>query len=595
MAIVINFAGASLRKPGAYSRTRVAQGGAAQAQLGVVALIGEANEGSPFASESGLSAVTFSPEQFSAMQDKFGSGPLVDAARLALAPSNDTQIAGGAQQIVLLKTNQSVKASLALASSYGTITAKKAGTPGNALSVDIANSSGQRVITIADAISGDSEISAPLGGTTAFTIQATGGTISAATMTITATTLTTAITGSGASNLSLELKQFATLKQLVDYIALQPGYTCTLGSSLQGSQPVSVLDRVSAANIFTAPYALKRDAYDIAQFFAASALVTFTQTSFIGIPSVLSKTFLSGGALGSTSNANIQACFDALLKMRVNFVVPLFSRDASAGDIAGGLTDAASAYTIASVHSMTRTHCAQASTVKGRKERQAWVGHKGAFSASKTAAADLGSARVALCIQDVDMTNSAGDLVTAQPHMLAVASAGMKAAAVVGLPNTFKLVNINGFTHADFDPETQADDAIEAGITFVESAPGGGIRFVLDNSTYGQVKDAWIYARPSVLYAADTAAFAIRLNTETFVGQRNSDVSPETIKNLLISVLDGLRSSGIIVPDANTGGKGFKDLTVSFEGSIIRTSVTLALVEGFEFVLNDIQVARAVA
>jgi hypothetical protein len=129
----------------------------------------------------------------------------------------------------------------------------------------------------------------------------------------------------------------------------------------------------------------------------------------------------------------------------------------------------------------------------------------------------------------------------------------------------------------------------------LEKAPGGGFRFVLDNSTYGQVADAWIYNRPSVIYAADVAAYAIRLNTETFVGRRNSDVTTESIKNLLVSVMDGLRSSGIIVPDANTGGKGFKDLVVRLNGSVVNVSVTLVLVEGIEFILSDITVQRAVA
>jgi len=205
--------------------------------------------------------------------------------------------------------------------------------------------------------------------------------------------------------------------------------------------------------------------------------------------------------------------------------------------------------------------------------------------------------RLQLVFQEVNVLSADGSTKWKQPHALAVISAAMKAAAPVGLPNTFNAPNVLGFRSPfnDFDPEVQADDAIDANLCFLEKAPGGGFRFVLDNSTYAQQKDAWFNSRPSVIYASDTAALSIRLNTETFIGLRNSDVSVETIKNFLTTVLDNLRASGIVVPDAASGGRGYKDLTVSIEGSIIRVSVTLVLVEGFEFVLNDIAVQRASA
>lgn len=594
MAIVINYAGASLVKPGAYSRVIVAASGAAQAQLGIVALIGESSSGTPFSAETGVSAVAWSPAQFNQIATKYGSGQLVDASRLIFAPSNDPQILGGAQILYTLKTNQSVAASVSLPSSYGTVTALNRGTIGNNITVAIAQSSGQDIISITDTASGTSEISSAIGNDAAIQIQATGGSITAATISITATTISTTITGAGAANLSIPIKQFATLSQLAAYIAAQPGYTCTVQNS-HYSEPPSVLDRVTAQDIFTSPYNVKQDAYDIAQFFASSGLVSFTQSTFVGIPSVLVTTFLSGGALGATTQANIQSCLDALSGTRVNFVVPLFSQDATA-DISAGNTDPSSTYTIASTLAALNTHCLQNSTVKGRMERQGYGAFMGTYLNAKSQAATLGSARVSLQFQQVDISDSFGNLYLAQPHMLAVCNAGMKAAAVVGLPNTFKLVNIDGFdtpSH-DFNPGTQADDAINANLTFVEAAPGGGFRFVLDNSTYGQVLNAWIYNRPAVLYASDTLAFSIRLNMETFVGQRNSDISPETVKNLLISVLDGARSSGILVPDTATGGKGFSNLTVSFNGNVVNTSVTVTLVEGIEFVLNDITVQRAV-
>jgi hypothetical protein len=595
MAIVINYAGASLVKPGAYSRVIVAQSGAAQAQLGIVALIGESSAGAPFSAETGVSAVAWSPAQFNQIASKYGSGQLVDASRLVFAPSNDPQILGGAQILYTLKTNQSATAQLALASSYGTIKALNPGADGNNISVSISQNAGQDIITITDNSSGTSVVSGLIGNDAALQIQVTAGGASAATLTISATAITTSVTGTGAANLNISIKQFPTLGHLATFINAQPGYACTVQNNHQ-SEPLTVLDRVSAVDIKTAPYNVLQDAYNISQFLNNNGLVSFAPGSggFVSIPAALITTFLSGGALGATSQANVQSCLDALSGTRVNFVVPLFSRDATA-DIAAGLTDSGSTYTIASTIAALNTHCLQNSTVKGRMERQGYAGFMGTYANAKAQAATTGSARVSLQFQQVDISDAAGNQYLAQPHMLAVCNAGMKAAAVVGLPNTFKLVNINGFdtpSH-DFNPATQADDAINANLTFVEAAPGGGFRFVLDNSTYGQVTNAWIYNRPSVLYAADTLAFSIRLNMETFVGQRNSDVSPETVKNLLLSVLDGARASGILVPDKLTGGKGFANLSVTFSGSVVNTSVTVTLVEGIEFVLNDITVQRA--
>jgi hypothetical protein len=593
MAIIINFAGASLRKPGAYSRVKIAQGGAAQAQLGVVALIGEADEGDDFTAETGISAVTFSPEQFEAVRNKFVTGTLVDNARIVLAPSNDPDILGGAQQIVVLKTNASVKATDTIAS-YGVVNAKRAGAPGNNISYEIVDVAGQRVITIKDIINDIEEISDAIGGQIVMDLTVADGSATAATLTITDTTLATTVTGAAtAPDLSIDLTQFNTVGQVADFINTQTGYTANVTAG-QELQPPTVFDNVTAVDIFDpAVYDILRDAQDIINFFEESVLVDFVpDAAIVGVPVVTAQTFLSGGALGATSNAAIQAALDECAKARINFIVPLFSRDATS-DITDGLTDPTSAYTIDAIHANLRSHVAQQSTVKGRKERQGYASFKGSFADTKEKSAALGSARVALNFQDIDVTNSLGELVTAQPHSLATINAGMKAAAVVGLSNLNKLIQASGHTHVDFDPEVDFDEAIDANLSYVENGPGGGIRFAIDNSTYGQTTNAWIFNRPSVLYASDTAAFTIRFNTEQFVGRRNSDVTPTNVESLLISVMDSLRGSGIIVPDANTNGKGFKDLTVDFTGSIINTSVTLALVENFEFVLNDIQVQRA--
>jgi hypothetical protein len=236
------------------------------------------------------------------------------------------------------------------------------------------------------------------------------------------------------------------------------------------------------------------------------------------------------------------------------------------------------------------------STIKGRKERQGFFGYQNTFANAQAFAASNAYFRLQMEIQEVQVLGANGQQAFHQPHALGVVAAGMKCAAVVGLSNLFKLANITAFKSpsGDFNPETDADTAIEANICFIESAPGGGFRFGIDNTLYGaNDSTTWYNDRTSVIYAGDVAARTIRLNTEQFVGKRNSDISAETIKNALIGVMDSLRASGIIVPDTNSQGKGYTNLSVLVVGSVIYVSVTLVLVENYEFVLNDITVQRA--
>src|SRR5271166_4359801 len=104
MAIVINYAGASILQPGAYSRILIASGGASQAQLGIMAIVGEADSGPQF-NPANMQASVYTPSQYSQIANTYVSGELVDMAKLAFTPSLDPDIVGGAQSLVIVKTN----------------------------------------------------------------------------------------------------------------------------------------------------------------------------------------------------------------------------------------------------------------------------------------------------------------------------------------------------------------------------------------------------------------------------------------------------------------------------------------------------------
>lgn len=134
----------SLIIPGAYAEFKVAQQNSGLGTSGVIALVGEADSGPRFSLETDLEVdASFGPDQMSAIAAKYGSGPLVDAARVAVSASNDAGITGAPSRIILVKTNASTKASLAVLdtsnAAYGTVWAKLAGRAGNLISLTTTN------------------------------------------------------------------------------------------------------------------------------------------------------------------------------------------------------------------------------------------------------------------------------------------------------------------------------------------------------------------------------------------------------------------------------------------------------------------------
>lgn len=413
---------------------------------------------------------------------------------------------------------------------------------------------------------------------------------------------------------ALNLSDYNTVSELVSYISSSTGgnWNAVVGSTLYGQLPSSVLDRVSAvgansASLLEADLAahIKKDSSEVRDFFEASAaseLVTGAN-SFVGLPDAASETYLAGGAKGATLTAEIVNALAKFEKVRVNSIVPLFSRDAT-DDIADALTDSNSTYTIDGIHQAVKTHLSLMSTTKKRSERQGYLAFKASYADCKEKSQELADARIQLMIQDIRQIDGGGNIMWFQPHMLAAIISGARGGSPVGTPMTFKYLNLSGIRQTaqamstaeedivtDFDPDTQYDDAIQNGITFLEHPQSGGFRVVVDNTTYG--KDGnWVYNRANVLYAADVLAYDFRNQLENiFVGVKNTIQATE-VKSVCESILSTYLAQGITVsvPDAPNG---FKQLVVTINGNVINISVVVKLVEGIDFVLADITLQRA--
>ena len=312
---------------------------------------------------------------------------------------------------------------------------------------------------------------------------------------------------------------------------------------------------------------------------------------------------LSGGVLGGTSPADCVNALAAFQGIRLNSVVPLFSRDAVA-DIADSLTDPSSTYTLLGIQQAVKTHLSLTASTKNRSERQGYMSMKDTYANVAARAGLLADFREQLVFQDILQVNSLGNILWFQPWALACLVAGSRGGAPIGTPLTFKFMNCSGIRATaqpmstpevdiinDFDPSQDYDEAIQAGLTFLEAPQTGGFRIVVDNTTYGADAN-WVYNRGNVLYAADTVAYNFRNQLEAiYVGVKNT-VKANEVQNVAAAVLATFLAQGITVSTTDAPN-GYKQLQVQIVGNTINIQVTVKLVEGIDFILEQITLQRA--
>lgn len=115
MSINVSFNGATIYKPGSYSKSTVDLGGGLPlGPAGLIAVFGEADAGTPGANEVNIANNRYSAAQIVTIRDKYKSGPIVDSASFLFAPASDAAIPSGASTVWFYKTNASVRASVSM-------------------------------------------------------------------------------------------------------------------------------------------------------------------------------------------------------------------------------------------------------------------------------------------------------------------------------------------------------------------------------------------------------------------------------------------------------------------------------------------------
>jgi hypothetical protein len=167
--------------PGAYPNVTVQSNPVGLGSSGIVVIIGEADGGDSYQNVV-LKNNSFTPDQLDKVQQTYLSGQIVDAFRAFSAPSSDADIAGTANQIYIVKTNSSAKASAIVDTDYGILKDQNFGLPGNKYKYQITSIASE----VAPSYQGGtiSAFGAPLNGMT-FMIRLNGG--AATTVTLSAT------------------------------------------------------------------------------------------------------------------------------------------------------------------------------------------------------------------------------------------------------------------------------------------------------------------------------------------------------------------------------------------------------------------------
>lgn len=430
-----------------------------------------------------------------------------------------------------------------------------------------------------------------LGGDVCFELGYLGTTAS---LVINDSTLTTTVTGGTGANLNIDLSKYTTIGSLVDYINSQAGYIANVDGAFRNVAP-SAIDNVtvgccsSISGVY--PARIKKDNYDFKKALSQSVYFDFTSTATKGLPVAVTKTYLAGGLLGSTSNLDFSDALTQLEALNVSFVIPLISQDA-VNDIAEGITDSASTYTIDSVNAMVKSHVLKLSTPKMKKHRLAMLSKIDTFNNLKKASGILSNPRVNFCIQKVRNVNSSGEIKVFAPWMASCIAAGMQSAGFYkGIVH--KYANVTGFVDpTGFNSGSIGDmeSALEAGMLFLEETVTGS-RWVSDQTTYG-IDTNFVYNSLQAMFCSDIVALDLAQSFDTaFVGKSLADVDSAAALSFLTSKMARYFSLKLIAGSEGYPA-GFKDAVVKINGPVMEISVNIFLATSLYFVPINLDISQ---
>lgn len=404
---------------------------------------------------------------------------------------------------------------------------------------------------------------------------------------------TTVVAGSG-SNLSVNLDEYTTMADLAAFVSSQAGYSATSVAASNNLSPLR-LDQTSfdaASSVGAEPGRAKKAAYNFAVKVNESAVVDFEFAASAGLPAeTATAVYLEGGAKGSTSAADIVNAIPALEGIKVNFVLPLFSRDA-ADDIADGLTDSASTYTIDAINFAIKSHVLAMSTIKIKRNRIAVLSKDASYADAKSHAQSIASFRAVVCMQKSSQVDAQGNVKEFAPWHTAAIAVGMQSAGFYrSLTNKFANV-ISYKDPSGFDSGNIGDveDGIDAGIMFLQKETAGN-KWVVDQTTYG-FDGNFVYNSLQAVYMSDVLAIQLAESLERFVvGKSLADINAAAIAAFIAKKMEEYRKLKIIGA-SDDAPLGYKNLDIKINGPIAEVKLEAKLATAILFIPIQLELSQ---
>ena len=405
--------------------------------------------------------------------------------------------------------------------------------------------------------------------------------------------LTTTVTGGAGVSLSIDLTQYRTLSDLVSFLNSQPGYSASVNPASQQLSPSGLDSQTAlpfaAGEAGVQPGRMKKALSNFSKALASSVLL-FSNTASGGLPAPMANAaFLGGGVRGPTLAVDVADAIAACAGITVNMMVPLFSRDASL-DIADGLTDSSSTYTIDAVHALVKNHCIEFSTPKLKRHRIGFLSFMGTYAQSKVKAQTMGHYRISMACQQASQTNSVGQVIVFQPWIVSVVAAGMQAAGFYKsicnkAANLISFLDPSGY---DSGSPGDVEDALEAGL-LVLAQDATRNYFVSDQNTYG-FDNNQVYNSIQAVYLSDVLALDLSNSLQLeYVGKSTADVNDAIVKAFIAKKMAQYKTQKAIVGTTKVP-LGYDGLKTNIQSPALYVSVKVIIASAIYFIPLNIEI-----
>ena len=381
---------------------------------------------------------------------------------------------------------------------------------------------------------------------------------------------------------TISFDQAKTIQDTADLINAQQDFTAQIPNAQFNLARPSDLDRGTynlSSSLGGRPGRIKKDATAWVSSVSGSGLATVELVGQSGLPeSSANFAFLSGGAKGGTTGAQVTAAIDAALGVTTNFVSSLFADDAS-NDITAGETESSSTYAIDAINAALRAHSTLASSLENQQNRQVGMAKDASFADQKQAVSSVGTFRGFFGFQRINLQTSDGNIKTFQPWMHSLLALGLQAAA--GYKGIVKKgVAVLGISHYDngFNPRSRSNvkSAILAGMTPIEPINTGGFRFVTDQTMY-TLDSNFVFNSLQAVYISDLMAITLK---EAFdrqiVGQSVADVTANAALGFLDAQMFNFKRLRW-TSTSDDAPKGYKNAVVKINGGVMTISLEAKL------------------